>query len=413
MKTWLFFLLISPVLVVFAAEKKKSSPQNAPGKNSDVSAVKKSSSAVPAKPVIPEKKLPFELWMTAHRKALEAAEQKKYDEALALFDEAIKEAARGVFKNNSLYSKARLLAELQRYDEALQVLNAPVTREQRSSYHRARCAFMAGEILMKKGDLDQAENEFQKAADSGMRNWIPAESVINLGKIAALRKDEKKAEELFKSVMNDEKYIPGIRGRALIAIVEMFRKNNRNSDACALLDKLYEMEQIPVENAVDGVFIHYEILVGMKDFKGARALLDKALAMPGKPNPYTAGIYSRMAELFFLQKRYRDAQNMIRRAKGVRGHEWGYNRDLHRKIDEAVARENRERKIRERQARIEKERKARFDRERKIRQERERKARQERERKARFDRERKARLVQLESQAYQQPGNQKAAEKNK
>ena len=83
MKTWLILLLISPVLVAFAAEKEKSTPQNTPKKHSEAPADKKSASAVPAKPVIVEKKQPFELWMTAHRKALEAADQKKYDEAEA------------------------------------------------------------------------------------------------------------------------------------------------------------------------------------------------------------------------------------------------------------------------------------------------------------------------------------------
>ena len=394
MKTSLVLLLMSSVLVVCAAEKTKSAPKNENKAQTQKQTQVKTAPAVPVKPEVPEKKQPYELWLSAHTRALEAVEQKKYEEALALFDEAVREANRGVFKNNSLYEKVRLLAELKRYDDAFQELAKPVTREQNTSYHRARCDFMRGEILLKKGDAEGAEKEFMKVAGSGELNWVSAESVINLGKIAANRKDTAKALEFFKSVMNDEKYLPGIRARAFIAAAEMYKEEKRFVEACALLEALKKIEQIPAENAVDGLFLHSEVLRAMNDLKGARAELNKAFAIQGKSNAYTAGIYSRLAELFYMQKNYREAQNMIRRAKGIRGHEWGYNRELHETIDKAVAQENQERKIRERKARME----------------RERKARMERERKARFDRQRRIRMEQELRKMKQQQKAQNAAE---
>jgi tetratricopeptide (TPR) repeat protein len=379
MKTLPICLLISLALVYFAAEKK-----NPPGKDkakaqdTKPAAAASAKPAVPVKPVVPEKKMPYELWMAAHSQAVEAAEQKKYDEALKLFDEAAKVANRGVLKNNSLYAKVELLSELGRYDEALQQLNAPVTsRDQKTAYHQARCSLLAGTILMKKGDLDAAEKEFQKAAAFEVNNWISADAEISLGKIACLRKDINGALARFKKLFNDETRLPGIRCKALMAGAEVLRQEKRFSEAYAYLEALETIEQLPASSAVAGAFLRSELLIEMKDLNNAKTQLEKALNIPGKPAFQLAEIYSRMAGILFSQKRYREAQSMIRRARGIRGHAEGYDRELHKTIDWAVAKENRERAIRERKARQERERKARLDRQRRA--EKERRAKQARQ----------------------------------
>ncbi|MBR2872358.1 MAG: hypothetical protein IKB99_02575 [Lentisphaeria bacterium] len=395
MKTLPICLLISLALVSFAAEKKNppgkdkakaqdtkpaaaASAKSAAAASAKPAAAASAKPAVPVKPVVPEKKMPYELWMAAHSQAVEAAEQKKYDEALKLFDEAAKVANRGVFKNNSLYAKVELLSELGKYDEALQQLKAPVSsRDQKTAYHQARCEFLAGTILMKKGDLDAAEKEFQKAAAFEVNNWISADAEINLGKIAFLRKDLNGAMARFKKLFNDETRLPGIRAKAVMAAAEVLRQEKHLFDAYASLESLDSIEQLPASSAVAGAFLRSELLIEMKDLNNAKKQLEKALSIPGKPAFQLAGIYSRIAKILFIQKRYREAQSMIRRARGIRGHAEGYDRELHKTIDQAVAKENRERAIRERKARQERERKARLDRQRRA--EKERRAKQARQ----------------------------------
>ena len=80
-----------------------------------------------------------------------------------------------------------------------------------------------------------------------------------------------------------------------------------------------------------------------------------------------------MAKFYYMQKRYQDAQSLMRRARAVRGHEWGYDSAFHKEVDQLVAQQNRERAIRERKARQERERKLRMERQRKQKLERERK----------------------------------------
>jgi hypothetical protein len=196
-----------------------------------------------------------------------------------------------------------------------------------------------------------------------------------------------------------------------MAEAEMLKQLKRLPEACALLETLQKIEQLPAENLLDGIFMRSELMVEMKDLRGARILLNQSFTVPGKTNPYLAEIHTRIARILFMQKRYYDAQNSIRRARSVRGHQWGYDKELHKSIDQAVAKANQERKIRERKARIERERKARLERERKARLERERKARAERERKARLERERKRIEQQKAKEAAKRQKAQKAAEK--
>ena len=376
MKKIILFALLISALTASAAEKKNSKNQG-----NVKTAAKTAVPAVPAKPVVPEKKQPYELWMTAHEQALEAARQKKYDEALQLFDKAIEEANKGMWKNYSLYEKVRLLGEMKKYDEALALLDEPLRKDRNTPYHRARVMLMRGELLMQCGKYDDAAAEWTRAAQSGENNWISADAVINLGKLCALRKDFDGAVKHFRSILNDTSRLPGIRGKALLAEAEMLKKEKKFAEGIALIDAQGQIEQLPADKQLELAFARSEFQIALKDLKGARETLEKALTIQGKSAPYQAALFSRIAEVLFLQKRYREAQNMMQRARSVRGHEWGYNKGFHNEINMAVAKENSERAVRERQLR---------ERQRKERLERERKARLEKERKARLERQRKA-----------------------
>ena len=397
MKKSILISLAFLTAAAMAAEKKSAAPkqQSTPAPaQTKTAAAKSTAPSVPVKPVVPEKKQPFELWMTAQNNAHTAIKAKQYAEALAYFDEAAKAANKGNWKNYSLYEKVDLLVQLKRYDEALAQLALPVSRDRNTPYHIARTDLMRGEIYLLKEQLDEAESFFKRALEAGQNNWVSADAAIALGNICFMRKNTAGAVNNFRFVLDNPQFLPGARIKALLAEVAMLRKQENNAAALALLDKYAAMEQVPVERVLDMCFARSEILIAMKDLKGARAALEEGMKLAHKPAPYQASLFSRIADILYRQKNYRDAQNMVRRAKAVRGHEWGYDIVLHRTLDTIVAQENRERAIRERKARLERERKARLDRERKAKAERERKAKLEQERKAKLEKERKAKLEQ-------------------
>ena len=320
---------------------------------------------VPAKPVIPEKKQPYELWMTAHSKALELARQKKYDEALSLLDEAVKLANRSVWKNYSLYAQAGILTEMKKYGEALSLLKKKLPRDRETVYHKARVRLMCGEIFMLQGKYEEAQQEFAAAAASGINNWISADAELNSGRICELKKNYSGAETHYRKILMDESRLPGLRVKALLSEAEMLKKRKMFAQALEHLAFQGKIEQIPADRLVELAFMRSELQIALKNFKGARQTLEKALQIREKPAPWHAGIFTRLARLAFMDKKFQDARNWIRRAQAIRGHEWGYDKALHRQIDQAVSKANRERIQRERKARLEKERKIRLERQRK------------------------------------------------
>ena len=348
-----------------AQTKKKADNTKAPKAAAPKSTDKAASKAVPAKPVVEEKKQPYELWLSAHTQALEAVKAKKYDEAFKFFDQAIKDANRGVWKNYSLYEKALLLGKLERYDEAVALLRQKVSRDRNTTYHRARTALMCGEFMMAAKKYSEARTELQKALDSGLNNWITADAELDLGKIAEIRKDYAAAARSYKKIFSDEERLPGIRVKGLLCQITMMEKQKKYKEALAFLDANSNIEQIPADRAVDLAFKRSDLQVALKDLKGAYDTCSKAMTIQGKPNPWTAGLMTRMAKILFRQKKYHEAQNMMRRARNIRGHEWGYDREFHKSVDQIVQKINRERVLRERKARLERQRRARLERERK------------------------------------------------
>ena len=162
----------------------------------------------------------------------------------------------------------------------------------------------------------------------------------------------------------------------------MLEKRQQFAQALAFLDANCKIEQLPAEILVELGFSRSELKLALKDIQGAREALQETLRIPGRPAPWVAECFTRMAKFYYMQKRYQEAQSLMRRARAVRGHEWGYDSAFHKEVDQLVAQQNKERAIRERKARQEQERKLRMERQRKQKLERERQ-KLERERKAR------------------------------
>ena len=386
-----------------AAVEKKAPAKAAPAKAAPVKAAPAKAAPAKAAPVkaapaaaktgtaaqkeLIEKKMPYELWLTAHSGAEAAAKAGKYDEALKLFDEAVKVGNHPSMKNYSLYAKAELLVSMKKYDAAVALLKAPVSKNRDTAYHRARVMIICGDILREQKKYDDAMKEFRAAAALNSSPVMNCEAVIRMGGIAELKKDHSAARKYYESLANDENTLPGVRGRGVLAVVRMLQSQQKFQQAFDYLNSHRNIEQLPAENAMDMAFAGADLKIAMKDLKGAYQQLRDAEAVPGRSGSYTAQLYSNMAKVLFLQKRFYDARNMILRARGIRNKTWGYDSRLHTEINKEISRIERERK-----ARLEKERNAKLARERKARLEKERKAKLERQRKARLEKERKAKL---------------------
>ena len=366
--------LIALCLLSAGAAALSAAPASQNGKKAAAqsSKVTPAQAAVPAKPVVPEKKQPFELWMTAQNKALECIEKKQYEEALKFFDQAEQEANRGTWKNYTLYEKANLLVKMGRSADALELLREKVSRDRNTSYHRARTALMRGNILTDTGKYDEAAEELKSVVQFNMNNWVAADALLSLGRICELKNDFAGASKYYREVAGDEKFLPGIRSRGVEAEVKMLEKRKEYSQALVYLDAHGTIDQLPADRVLDLAFLRSDLQIALKDLPGARATLDKAMALPGKPGPWHAALFTRKAKVAHLEKRYQESLNLMRRARAVRGHEWGYDKEFHQLIDRLVARQNRERVLRERKARLEKERRAKLERERRISLDRER-----------------------------------------
>ena len=410
MKNTLSFLsLIAGAAVLFAApetkqlspakEKKQRKDTTQPVAKSPVAGTKskpaatKAAASIPQKEV-PEKKMPYELWLNAHSAAVKAADAGKYAEALKLFDEAIKSGNQPSMKNYSLYGKAAALISMKKYAEAAALLQTPVHRNRNTPYHQARVRLMCGEILLIQKKYDDAAKEFRKAADLNSSPVMTAEAFISLGKIAELRKNYSAAQKYYETLINDETTLPGIRGRGVLAVAGMLQAQKKFKQAFEYLNHHRNIEQLPAESVMDMAFLGSELKIAMQDLKGAYQQLRDAESVRGRSASYSAQLYTNMAKVLFLQKRFYDARNMINRSKSIRGREWGYDSKLHSAINKEIARIERERK-----ARLERERKAKIERERKAKLERERKAKIERERKAKLEKKRKAEIEKQKKSA--------------
>ena len=377
MKKLIALCLFSAGAAMLTAAPANAAAKSATGKKSapapQKTAAAQAGIAVPVKPVVPEKKQPFELWMTAQSQAQECIRNKKYDEALKFYDQAEKEANKGIWKNYTLYEKAQLLVLMNRPGEALELLRKKLSRDRNTPYHKARTALMRGEILANAQRYDEAAAEFNAALSSNLNNWVTADAALGLGGICEVNKDLAGAEKYYKNLLADTTRLPGLRLKGLMAQVRMLEKNNRISEALAFLDAHCNIEQLPPDSVAQLQFRRSELKLALKDITGAREALQQAMRIPGRSAPWVAGAFTRLAKISYMQKRYQDAQNLMRRSKSVRGAAWGYESEFHNQVNAAVAKQNRERLIRER----------------KIRQEREKKLRMERQRKAKLERERK------------------------
>ena len=307
---------------------------------------------VPAKPAVPEKKQPYELWLTAQTAALKAAAAGRTEEALASFDEAEKVANQPTLKNQSLYEKVTFLCTLKRYDEALALLKQPVARNRSTAFHKARVRLFSGEILLRQERWDEAEKEFQQALEAdGSTTWISADSRLALGRLCERRKDTAGALKYYNELAGDTCLLPGNRVRGVAAAAEMYLGANEYGKALASLDEAAKIEQIPADKETELAMLRSRVF--RKQNKNAEALkiLREAERIPGKTPFCQARLLCASSALLLEMKRVPEARNMIQRARSIRGAGAGFDQELFTRINREFAKYNRQRLERERRAR--------------------------------------------------------------
>ena len=307
---------------------------------------------VPAKPAVPEKKQPYELWLTAQTAALKAAAAGKTEEALASFDEAEKIANQPTLKNQSLYEKAAFLCTLKRYDEALALLKQPVARNRNTAFHKARVRLFSGEILLRQERWDEAEKEFQQALEAdGSTTWISADSRLALGRLCERRKDTAGALKCYNELAGDACLLPGNRVRGVLAAAEMYLGANEYGKALAALDEAAKIEQIPADRETELAMSRSAVLRKQNKNIEALKVLREAERIPGKSPFCHARLLCASSALLLEMKRVPEARNMIQRAKSIRGAGAGFDQELFTRINREFAKYNRQRLERERRAR--------------------------------------------------------------
>ncbi len=309
---------------------------------------------VPAKPAVPEKKQPYELWLTAQTAALKAAAAGKAEEALAAFDEAEKVANQPTLKNQSLYEKVAFLAASKRYDEALALLGRPVARNRNTAFHKARVRLFAGEIMLRQERWDDAEKELRKALEAdGSTTWISADARLDLGRLCERRKDTAGALKYYNELTGDAGLLPGNRVRGVMAVAEMYLGADECDKALAALDEAAKIEQIPADKETELALLRCAVL--RKQNKKAEALkvLREAERIAGRSPFCQAHLICASAALLLEMNRIPEARNMILRARAVRGAgaSAGFDQELFARINREFAKFNRQRQERERRAR--------------------------------------------------------------
>jgi len=345
----LFLTLTAGVCLTGAPADPKSAPA---AKTPAPAAAKAQTQPVPAKPEVPEKKQPYELWLTSQTAALKAAAAGRTEEALAAFDEAEKVANQPTLKNQSLYEKVAFLVGSKRFDEALALLKQPVARNRNTAFHKARVLLFTGEILLLQQRPEEAEKEFRNALDAdGSTTWISADARLALGRLCEQRKDAAGALKYYNDLTGDVCLLPGNRVRGIMAAAEMHLGANEFGKALACLDEAAKIEQIPADKETELAMLRCAVL--RKQNKNAEALkvLREAERISGKSPFCQAHLFCASAALLLEMKRVPEARNMIQRARGVRGAGAGFDQELFVRINREFAKYNRQRLERERRAR--------------------------------------------------------------
>ena len=345
----LFLTLTAGVCLTGAPANPKSAPA---AKTPAPAAAKAQTQPVPAKPEVPEKKQPYELWLTSQTAALKAAAAGKADEALAAFDEAEKVANQPTLKNQSLYEKIAFLSASKRYDEALALLKQPVARNRNTAFHKARVRLFAGEILLRQERREEAEKEFQKALEAdGSATWISADARLALGRLCEQRKDAAGALKYYNDLTGDTCLLPGNRVRGSIAAAEMHLGSNEFDKALACLDEAAKIEQIPADRETELAMLRSAVLRKRNKNADALKVLREAERIAGRSPFCQARLLCTSAALLLEMKRVPEARSMIQRARGVRGAGAGFDQELFTRINREFAKYNRQRLERERRAR--------------------------------------------------------------
>lgn len=258
----------------------------------------------------------------------------RYDQAVDLYEGALSAGERPVDARRGL---VRTLATVGRYDEA-----ADVAREGTRATDSPDLWNPLGEVLLKRGRLDEAATAFQRALEEGARDSLDAR--LNLAELRFRRGDRSRAMSTFDSYIDVYNRSRALQASELTAVGTAVRRLGRTNpdlfqDALRAYDEAVEADSSLLEPRVltGELFLekynsrearrtfqevlsrnprHPGALVGLAralDFDQEQGAVETARrALDTNPNSVPARAF--LARVFLELERYDDALEEARRA---------------------------------------------------------------------------------------------------
>jgi tetratricopeptide (TPR) repeat protein len=165
----------------------------------------------PAKNAMPD-------WRRWNNYAIALFDQRQYAPAAEVFGRVAQLDEK--YRPTALTNRAMALIELDQYDEAQKLLEDVLA----SNPENMRSLFQQGRIQMKRGQLDQAEQNFRKVLAGFPRDRVTWQQ---LGELCKIKRDYKSARNCFEQVLQIDPEDTGAHYNLML----IYRKLGMNDDA--------------------------------------------------------------------------------------------------------------------------------------------------------------------------------------
>jgi tetratricopeptide (TPR) repeat protein len=171
-----------------------------------------------AKPADPNDNTAVPDWRRWNNYGIALFDQRQYPLAIDAFAHAAEMDEK--YRPMALVNRAMAHIELEQYDEAASLLDAVV----KANPTNARALFQQARIFMKRGQLDQAENNIKQVLAAFPRDRI---SLQQLGELCKIKRDYKGALECYDKILQIDPEDLGAHYNLML----VYRKLGRAEDA--------------------------------------------------------------------------------------------------------------------------------------------------------------------------------------
>ncbi len=171
-----------------------------------------------ALPADPSNKTAVPDWRRWNNYGIALFDQRQYPLAIDAFTRAAELDEK--YRPMALVNRAMAHIELEQYDEAASILEAVV----KANPTNARALFQQARIFIKRGQLEQAENNLKQVLAAFPRDRI---SLQQLGELCKIKRDYKEALECYDKILQIDPEDPGAHYNLML----VYRKLGRTDDA--------------------------------------------------------------------------------------------------------------------------------------------------------------------------------------